>query len=260
MKIPVETRISIELVPRDALKLTEELRLVREKFASVNIINIPDLPRFPLRSWDGCVLARTLFPHTIPHIRAVDIHADQPLVMAETLQAHGIHEVLVVTGDPHPDQPPMSPSAGQVEKEPSTVLQMIRRFKKEIPGIQVYAAVDPYRQGFRQEQAYIQQKLDAGADGFFTQPFFDIRMMEIYAELLTETQVFWGVSPVTTEKSRLYWETRNNAIFPQAFSPSLAWNRQFAKQALTFARERQTHIYFMPIRTNVEQYLEGILS
>ena len=258
MKAYFKTRISIELVPRDAENLREELQLVRQKFAAVDIINIPDLLRFPLRSWDGCILARKLFTHTIPHIRALDINPDQPLCMAETLQKHGIDEVLIVTGDPNPDQPVNVFAAEQ--NKPGYVLQVISRFKEELPGIRVYAAVDPYRQGFRQEYDYIQQKLAAGADGFFTQPFFDVRLMEVYAELLAETQVFWGVSPVTTAKSRSYWETRNNAIFPQEFSPTLAWNRQFASQVLTFAKERQTHVYFMPIRIDIGQYLEGILS
>ena len=253
MQTSTETRISIELVPRDTESLRAELHLIKEKFASVGLINIPDLLRFGVRSWDGCAIARQFFTHTIPHIRAIDIDANQPLVMAETLQKHGIHEILVITGDPNPDQ--------EVTKEKtSTALQVIHRFKREIPGIKVYAAIDPYRQGFRQEYDYAQQKLEAGADGFFTQPFFDVRLMEVYAELLPETRIFWGVSPVTTDKSRAYWEKRNKALFPQTFSPTLAWNRAFARQALTFAKDNCNHIYFMPIRTDVYQYLEGILS
>lgn len=251
MQAPSKTRIAVELVPRHAQELREELRLVQKSFASVSVINIPDLTRLTLRSWDGCALAREFFIHTIPHIRAIDIQADQPLVMANTLRQHKIREILVITGDPDPNLP---------AQNPSSVLQVIQKFKEEIPGIRVYAAVDPYRQGFRQEYDYIQQKMAAGADGFFTQPFFDLRMMEIYAELLTETQVFWGVSPVTTEKSRAYWEKRNNAIFPKGFSPTLTWNRQFASQALHFAKSTETNIYFMPIRTDVGQYLKDILS
>ena len=249
------TRISVELVPRDVTQLQGELDLVREKFTSVDIINIPDLPRFSIRSWDGCLLAQKWFSHTIPHIRAIDTTPNQPLEMVETLKQHNITEILVVTGDPNPNQPP-----SLEDTKPSTVLQLIQRFKEEIPGIRVYAAVDPYRSGFRHEHNYIQEKLDAGADGFFTQPFFDVRMMEIYAELLQGTEIFWGVSPVTTNRSHAYWEKNNLAIFPQSFTPTLSWNREFAKQALTFAKENHNHIYFMPIRTDIGKYLSGILS
>ncbi|MBF0461112.1 MAG: methylenetetrahydrofolate reductase [Magnetococcales bacterium] len=249
---PVETRISVELVPRDAATLQGELRVVRERFAAVSMINVPDLPRFSLRAWEGCALAQPFFPHTVPHIRAIDLPANQPWDLVETLRAQAIREILVIAGDPHPDRPPPDNA--------STVLQAISRFKEAIPGIRVYAALDPYRQGFRQEYDSLQQKRAAGADGFFTQPFFDLRLMEIYAELLTGVPIFWGVSPVITDASRAYWEKNNKVVFPRHFEPTLAWNQAFARQALAFARSRQTHIYFMPIRMDVAVYLEGVLS
>lgn len=259
MDTSFETRVSIELVPRDLASLQEALQQVRGAFRSIDLINIPDLPRFALRSWEGCVAARRLFPHAIPHIRARDVAPDQPLAMADTLRTHDIREVLLVTGDPDPNRPDGSPGEGS-RATPPAVLHLIRRFKKEIPGLRVYAAIDPYRQGFQQECAYAQQKLEAGADGLFTQPFFDLRLMEIYAELLEKTPIFWGVSPVMTDKSRAYWENRNRAIFPRQFAPTLAWNRHFAEQVLTFAKQRRDHVYFMPIRIDVVRYLGGILS
>ncbi|MEO5348816.1 MAG: methylenetetrahydrofolate reductase [Magnetococcus sp. YQC-3] len=252
MQKSLETRISIELVPRDAAALQAELRQVREAFQAVQLINLPDLPRFSLRSWEGCALVRPLFSHAIPHIRATDILVDQPPPMAERLRALGLQEVLLITGDPHPDRPAPANAC--------TLLQAIRHFKACMPELRVYAALDPYRQSFRQEYAYLQEKLAAGADGFFTQPFFDLRLMEMYAELLAATPIFWGVSPVTTESSRAYWEKRNHVLFPAHFAPTLEWNRAFARAALAFARQQQSHIYFMPIRTDVVQYLEGILS
>ncbi|MBF0399746.1 MAG: methylenetetrahydrofolate reductase [Magnetococcales bacterium] len=252
MQKPLATRISIELVPRDATALREELGAVQAHFRSVRLINLPDLPRFPLRSWDGCAIAREFFPDTIPHIRAIDLSLDQPLELVATLRRLAIQEILVITGDVNPDHPPPTNAC--------TVLQAIRRFKEAMPELRVYAALDPYRQGLQQEYRYLQQKLEAGADGFFTQPFFDLHLMAMYAELLAGIPLFWGVAPVTTESSRGYWEKHNRVLFPRHFVPTLAWNRQFAQQALAFARESRTHIYFMPIRTNVVDYLEGILS
>ncbi len=247
------SRVSIELVPRDAAALEGELQLVQERFSAVSLINIPDLPRFDLRSWEGCVLAKKRFSHAVPHIRAVDFDLTKPLPMVELLREAGIDEVLVVQGDPHPD--PDYP-----RYEASNSVEIIAKFKREMPGVRVYAAIDPYRYGFREEYEYCQRKLDAGADGFFTQPFFDLRLMEIYAEILTDCQIFWGVSPVTTERSRSYWEKRNRVLFPKGFEPTLAWNREFAARALRFARDSGTHIYFMPIRTDINDYLDGILS
>ncbi|MEO5378359.1 MAG: methylenetetrahydrofolate reductase [Magnetococcus sp. DMHC-6] len=245
----ITMRISIELVPRNEAALLEELAIVRHHLSGVETINIPDLPRFDVRSWSGCVLTKQSFPHAIPHIRAIDLHPDRPLPMGALLVAHGIDEVLIITGDSIPGAIPRGSS-----------LEIIRKFKKELPHIKIYAALDPYRSSIQQELDYLKQKLEAGADGFFTQPFFDIRFMEIYADLLAEIPIFWGISPVTTERSQAYWTRRNRVVFPKRFQPTLEWNQHFAKQALIFAKERGGHLYFMPIQTDIRSYLEPILQ
>lgn len=244
------SRISIELVPRDVASLEEELQLVNKNFNSVRTVNIPDLARMELRSWDACILARRWFDHAIPHIRACDIDLSQPLPMVEGLKEHGITEVLVVSGDHTPGAPPVSgPRA----------VEVIRKFKAEHPGFKVYAAIDQYRSGMRQELLYVEEKRTAGADGFFTQPFFDLRLMEIYAELFRGLEIFWGVSPVLSERSQAYWENRNNVVFPKGFSATMGWHRDFASQSLEFARKHRGHVYLMPIRADIKQYLKGIV-
>ena len=113
--------------------------------------------------------------------------------------------------------------------------------------------------GIKAELDYIKRKIDAGADGFFTQPFFDLRLMEIYYDLLPKVETFWGISPVMSARSKDYWDNLNNAIFPPDFEPTLEWNRTFAKRALEFCRNTDSNIYFMPIRVDLVKYLEGIL-
>ena len=246
------TRVSIELVPRNEADLREELAQTRAAFPGVQTINIPDLPRFELRSWTGCAVAREYFAEAIPHIRARDIDLSQPLPMIDQLREQGTLEVLVIAGDPPPDAP-------KDEVVPNSV-EVIKKFKREASDFKVYAAIDPYRSSFRSEWLYCREKLEAGADGFFTQPFFDRRLMAVYAELLPGETIFWGVAPVTTANSRAYWEKRNKAIFPGDFEPSLEWNQKFARDALAFARETEgSHIYFMPILLDVEKYLTGVI-
>jgi methylenetetrahydrofolate reductase (NADPH) len=245
------TNISIELVPRNETALREELALLKEQFPSVGLINIPDLTRFSVRAWEGCAIAKEYFPRTIPHIRALDIDPDQPLPMKQLLLESGINEVLVVTGDPHTD-----PNVRQFDVN---AVDIIKKFKQEMPQLKIYAAIDQYRSGFQKEMHYLLEKQAAGADGFFTQPFFDLRFMEIYGEILADQKVFWGISPVTSEKSKAYWEKRNNVVFPKEFCPTLEWNRKFAMQALKFAKNTSTDIYFMPIRIDLDQYLKGII-
>lgn len=245
------TRISIELVPRDEDSLKQDLKHLKEVFHGVNTVNIPDLARFSLRSWQGCAMAKDYFPNAIPHIRAMDLRRDEPLPMVDFLRKHNIKEVLVVTGDRR-----------SAEEHPDTAsaVDIIRKFRDEMPEVVVYAAIDQYRNGFQTECDYVQRKRDAGATGFFTQPFFDLRLMEIYAEMFAGMDLFFGVSPVISERSVAYWRNNNRVIFPKGFIPTLGWNRDFTSQALAFARKMRINFYIMPIRVDLKNYLTGILS
>lgn len=242
-------RISVELVPRNETSLRKQLEQACG-FEAVDTINVPDLMRFELRSWEACALACGRVGATIPHLRAADVDPDAPLPFLPVLRAHGMREVLVIGGDP----PEGLPQPGG-----SRTLELIRRLKREAPDLTVWAAFDPYRQGFAEELAYADRKLAAGATGLFTQPFFDLRLLEVFAELLAGVEVFWGVTSVLTDRSRAYWTERNRAVFPAGFDATLEGNRRFARAALEAVGERGGHIYFMPIATGVRSYLDGVL-
>ena len=72
--------------------------------------------------------------------------------------------------------------------------------------------------------------------------------------------MYWGVSPVMSERSQSYWELKNNVIFPKGFQPTLEWSIEFSKKALKFAEERDANLYLMPIKSNLEAYLQGVLG
>lgn len=243
--------ISIEIVPRNEESVREELTSIQEKLRHVNMVNIPDLLRFPLRSWRACGLAKAHYSLAIPHIRAVDFDPHTAFEIAEELDEMGLDTLLVVSGD--------LDRTNLRKMYPTNSVEMIRRLKHELPHLTIYAGIDPYRSGLQSEYRYAQEKLEAGATGFFSQPFFDLRMMEIYAEMLSDVEMYWGVSPVTSQRSMNYWETVNQVIFPADFQPTLEWNRQFARDVLDFAETRGGHVYFMPIRISAVDYLQGIL-
>lgn len=244
-------RISVELVPRDAEFLLTELESIKGRFPA-DTVNIPDLLRFDMRSWEGCHLVRKAGKEAIPHIRAIDIDVRKPLPMAEYIYENNITEIVVLTGD--------RPQDMSRKIYPSTSVDVIRKFKQEMPKIKVYAAIDQYRSSIRNEIEYAMRKLYAGADGFFTQPFYDLRFMEIYAEQLRNTEVFWGVSPVLSENSVNYWEVKNNVVFPIDFRPTFEWNVKFAQDALAFVANQNSNIYFIPIRMKVAEYLAAIFN
>jgi methylenetetrahydrofolate reductase (NADPH) len=244
-------KISIELVPRSTEALAQELQQVSEHFPSIDTINIPDLLKFPLRSWAACGQARQLFPNAIPHLRAIDFDLSKPFPLTDTLTGYGIDRVLVIAGDQPQDM------SRRVFRTSS--IELIRAIKAQAPALKIYAGIDPYRSGIKDELDYVKRKLDAGAEGFFTQPFFDLRLMEIYRDLLSGLEVFWGVSPVISVRSKDYWDNLNNAIFPPDFAPTLEWNRDFARKALDFVDRTGSNLYFMPIRVDLVAYLEGLI-
>jgi len=244
-------RISVELVPRNAADVLNDARTVRAVMPEADAFNIPDLSRFPLRSWEACAITRTLLPASIPHIRAMDIPPGDEIPIAPTISEAGLSEVLVIQGDPPHDL--------SKRTYPHTSGEIIRRFKKHHPELKVFAAFDPYRRSLQDELKTVAQKLDAGADGFFTQPIFDLRLLEICAEMLEGQNVFWGIAPVVGDRSRSYWETTNKIVFPAGFRSALEWNREFAISALPIIRSLGANVYFMPIRVDLARYLAGLV-
>ena len=241
------TRLSLELVPRSLASIAEEVATIGERFAAIDTVNVPDLLRFDLRSWDACGHARRGIGRAIPHLRAMDFDPVKLAPLLAHLDRHALREVLVVRGDP-----PQEPGRAVF---PTRSHELVAALKRARPDLRVYAAIDPYRAGLREELEAAHQKRDAGADGFFSQPFFDLRLLAAWADLLEGHDVYWGVTPITGERSRRYWETKNRAVFPASFSPTLDWSRRFAADALAWARERDANLYFMPIRVDAVQWL-----
>lgn len=245
-------RISVELVPRDEAALRAELALVEAHSARIDVINVPDLLRLPLRSWEGAAIAQESFPAVMPHIRAMDIDLGQELPMKAYLKEHHIREVLVIEGDPPQDM--------THEVYPTMSVDVIRKFRAEMPEVRVYAGLDQYRGSMADELYRVRRKVQAGAAGFFTQPFFDMRHLSLYADMLAGLDVYWGVSPVMSGRSQSYWERKNRVVFPRAFCPTLDWSIRFSREVMAFAETEGASVYLMPIKTNLEAYLKGVFE
>lgn len=244
-------RISVELVPRDRASFSRELQLVKERFSCVDTINIPDILKFDMRIPEACDTAAPYFPNIIPHIRAVSVNKEKPFSYKELFLRCNIRCVLVILGD--------NPEIISKSSCPCTSVELIRKIKQEMPGVKVYAGLDQWRASLKEEMAYVDEKKDAGADGFFTQPFFDLGSMDLYAKELKDTEVFWGLAPVIRKSSKHYWETKNNIVFPGDFECTMEWNKAFARKVLERAGSDNFHVYFCPITVGITDYLEGVL-
>ena len=243
------TRLSVELVPRSRQDLLEETHLVRTLFPIADTINIPDLFRFPLRSWQATSLIYPLYQQVIPHIRAIDIAPDTSLPGIDNPH---LKEILIIHGDTSPDLSHIT--------YPNSTESILRRYKKEAPHLRLYAAFDPYRRAPWQELEDVARKKDAGADGFFTQPIFDRRLFDLCRDWLHHENVFWGISPVLGPRSRAYWETTNHVVFPQNFSYTLEDNIAFARTILQELSTEAGCAYLMPVRVKLEHYLPPLLD
>jgi methylenetetrahydrofolate reductase (NADPH) len=245
-------KISLELVPRTEQYICEQVAFVEQGIPNISAINFPDLLRFDIRSWDACRMVANSQLDKIAHLRAIDFDIHRPFPLTDFLKENNILKVLVIEGD--------KPQDMKHTMYPTSSVDFIRKLKKEVGNISIYAAFDPYRNNIRYELEYLWQKVEAGAVGFFSQPFFDLRLLEIYSEYLEGQDVYWGISPVTGERSKLYWETRNRAIFPKTFAPTLEWNVQFGQEVMNFCRKNNFNLYLMPIKVDLTDYLKKLFD
>ncbi|MFT8422582.1 MAG: methylenetetrahydrofolate reductase [Gluconacetobacter sp.] len=240
-------RLSVELIPRDAEALLRDAQQVRTHFPLADTLNVPSLMRFPMQGWQAVPLLQPVLPRVVPHIRAIDIDPAGPL---PGVDIPGLTEVLVVRGDP--------PADLSRRTFPNSSESVIRRYRREAPHLTVYAAFDPWRHAPWREMEAVARKKEAGAAGFFTQPVFDMRMLELCMGWLEGETVFWGLSPVIGPKSRSYWETTNHVVFPHGFDLTLEANIAFAVRAIRAVRAAGGHVYLMPLRVSLAAYLGPI--
>jgi len=241
--------ISIELVPRDSETLKEQLNSIKQNCKNIDTINIPDVARFNIRSWDACTIAKKYFYNTIPHVRAIDTDTKKATFLIDFLKKNNISKILIIQGDSESCAP-----------HKQTSISLIKFFKEKAPQIKVYAGLDPYRNSIQKEQIYIKQKIEAGVSGFFTQPFFDFRLLNIYNELLENIDTYWGVSPVVSLASAKYWQEKNHVVFPKKFTPTLEWNKAFLQEIIDkIINQQKGNIYIMPIKVDIKEYLKNIL-
>tara|TARA_Y100000591_G_scaffold253291_1_gene224895 strand:- start:3 stop:743 length:741 start_codon:yes stop_codon:yes gene_type:complete len=242
--------IFLELVPRNLETLYQNSKLFLDTFNDLSGINIPDIKRLPIRSHEA---AQHLLNHNltaIPHIRTQDASLSDHITAMQTLYAKGLRHVLLISGDPDNQSASFDSSPDMLCKE----------LKNAFSDLTVYCGIDPYRQAYDDECRYAEKKLTAGADGLFSQPFFDVTLYKKYVKQFSTTHFFCGISPVTTEASFTYWKTINKVPFPTSFDLSLDYNIRLAKELLACSKSYNQHAYLMPIRTPVKAYLEQVFN
>lgn len=241
--------ISFEIVPRTLEAFEKQYEFVENLSYGINMINVPDIQHLGIRSWE---LARRVNPakyRFIPHFRAIDFKIESG-ELYRTIEDYELENILLVTGDP--------PEGLNRTYCNTNVIDLIRAVRRRFPKLNIYAGFDPHRQGLQSEFNYILRKADAGVDGFFSQPFYDYRLIEIFAEHMEGLDTYIGISPVVSLASQNYWEVKNHVKFPKDFTPDYDWNVEFANSTISLASKLDLNIYFMPIRVDLNKYLGRI--
>jgi methylenetetrahydrofolate reductase (NADPH) len=235
--------ISFELVPRNIESINQQLAFI-EKLNFIDSINVPDLKKLSIRSWDVSVDNKYTF---IPHIRAVDFNLKEAKLF-ELIESRNLKNILVISGESNYNENSFNTSS----------VDVITAIKDRYPHIIVSAGFDQYRGSLKSEEQHIKDKLSAGADYLMSQPFFDKNLLEIYLDIIPPEKIFIGISPVVTEKSKAYWENINSVVFPKNFDLSYDWNIDYANEILELSKYLNSNIYFMPIVIDLEKYFSEI--
>jgi len=244
-------QIALELVPKDLNSLLDSSKKHIANFPKISAINIPEIRSVEIKSFEASEHLLKNNVVAIPHFRLIDRTLGELESLIEKLIPLGLKQTLLISGDPPIDMPNFVPSGVRAP-------EAIKYIKNKFPQLGVYAGQDPYRQSFRKELDYCKEKLDAGADGFFTQPFFCEGLLAQWFEHLPETEMWIGLCPVTGQSSRTYWETVNQVVFPPNFRFDLEGNCIMGRRILTLVEAAKKDAYLMPITISAEKYLNAL--
>ena len=253
-------RLSIELVPRTRADFAHQLAAVAPHAADLvmhgfDTINVPSAPRYGLDAVSACSAAHARGWYGIPHLRSMDIRADEVDLLIEHLREARVREVLIVAGDPPargaPRAPDMSPD------------RLLAALAGGAPEITRYACFDPNHAPDACALTRIEEKLAAGASGLFAQPSFTAASIEHWqgalASRLSARQIWWGASPVLGARSLSWWQRVNRVVFPDDFTPTLNdWNRRLPLLHRA-ARGAEGNLYVMPIKAPIDATLAPLL-
>ena len=249
---PSLTRVSVELVPRSRTSLTSELAELRAELGNVQTVNIPDFLRYKMRSWEGCRMAREHLPEAIPHIRAIDINPREPLKMADFLRQHDIREVLIIEGDAPSD---MSSHTFDV-----TSLDIIRKFRRELPEVTVWAGPRPLPPELRPRARLRRGQTGSGRSRLFypavLRPPTDGHLGRAAAHPAGVLGRHLGDHRAQPE---LLAKPQQGGVSQQLRADVWPATGPGRRDVLSFAQEVGGHVYFMPIKESVAAYLGGIL-
>lgn len=158
------------------------------------------------------------FP-AMPHLTCVGHSYAEVLELIDDYQAHGVHNMLALAGDPQEDG---SPNPGDF-RYALELVEMLRESSEMCIGVAAFPELHPRSESRQSDRARLAEKLNA-ADFGITQFFFDsddyFRMVDELAALGCDTPVLPGVIPVVNPVSVRRFAGMNGSAVDEAL-----WSR-----------------------------------
>jgi len=205
--------IAVELAPpfnADDEKLMDAAN--RLKNCAVDVVTFPDSPSGRTRV-DSVLMATKVMKETgmcvMPHLCCRDKNAIAIRSLLLGAQVNGIHNFLIVTGDPVPTL--IRQSVKSVFNFDSVGFMKIikdmneEQFAKE--PLCYGGAVNYNRRNLSVERDRMKKKTEAGASFFFTQPLFckeDVEKVKWLKEETPGAKVLCGIMPLVSRKNALF--------------------------------------------------------
>lgn len=210
---------AVELDPPEGADVTKFMtgaKELRDKGAA--IITIADCPIARARmdsSLLACKIRRELHVQALPHMTCRDRNLNATKALLLGLSAEGVHNVLVVTGDPIP-----SASRDEVKSVYNFNSRMLAGYidglgKTLLPApFHVFGALNVNARNFRVQLALAKEKEEKGVCGFLTQPVLTSQGLENLKEArrTLSGKILGGIIPIVSHRNALFMNSEVSGI------------------------------------------------
>ena len=214
------TPIAVELDPPEVGNADKFMAGARELMdAGVHAITIADNPIARARMDAGMLagrVQRSLGLEPIPHMTCRDRNLNAIKSTLLGLSAEGIHNMIVITGDPIPTaERDEVKSVYQFNSRKLTAFIKSLGERGDVVPFHVFGALNVNAKHFPSQLGLAKKKLEAGMTGFFTQPVLSERAKEnlrTARDTLPGALILGGIMPVVSERNARFMESEITGI------------------------------------------------
>ena len=214
------TPIAVELDPPEVGNADKFMSGARELMeAGVHAITIADNPIARARMDAGMLagrVQRSLGLEPIPHMTCRDRNLNAIKSTLLGLSAEGIHNMIVITGDPIPTaERDEVKSVYQFNSRKLSAFIKSLGERGDVVPFHVFGALNVNAKHFPSQLGLAKKKLEAGMTGFFTQPVLSERAKEnlrTARDTLPGAFILGGIMPVVSERNARFMESEITGI------------------------------------------------